>query len=63
METIIYQIEFNDGRVFKIFCANSTQKRKVIDSYSKIAHLCKKITVITNGIHTVSQWEKLIKNL
>jgi len=33
METIVYEIELNDGRIFRVFCANSTQKRNVIASY------------------------------
>lgn len=60
METIIYQIEFNDGRTFRVFCANSTQKSKVLNSYSpKI----KGITVITNGIHTVKEYQQILKTI
>lgn len=62
METIIFQIEFNDGRIFRIFCANSTQKRKLINSYYKIKDKVKEITTITTGIHTLQQYEKLITN-
>ena len=63
METIVYQIEFLDGRIFRIFCANSTQKRNVINSYKNIEHLCKEIKVITNGLHTAKQWGEMIENL
>ena len=63
METIVYQIEFKDGRIFRIFCANSTQKKKVISSYNAIADKVKEITVITSGIHTVSQYEKILKTI
>ena len=63
METIIFQIELIDGRIFRVFCANSTQKKKFINSFSKIKHLYKSSKVITSGIHTVTQWEKIIKTL
>lgn len=62
METIIFQIEFNDGRIFRIFCANSAQKRKLINSYYKIKDKVKEITTITTGIHTLQQYEKLLSN-
>ena len=61
METIVFQIELNDNRVFRIFCANSTQKKKVIDSYHKIKDKVKEIKTITTGIHTVAQYENLLK--
>ena len=60
METIVFQIELNDGRVFRIFCANSTQKKKVIDSYYQIKDKVKEITTITTGIHTAQQYEKIL---
>ena len=60
METIVFQIEFKDGRIFRVFCANSTQKKKVINSYYKIKDKVKEITTITSGIHTTSQYEKML---
>lgn len=60
METIVYQIELKDGRTFRVFCANRTQKKKVIDSYHKIKDKVKEITTITTGIHTSQQYEKLL---
>jgi len=63
METIVFQIELNDGRVFRIFCANSTQKNKVINSYYQIKDKVKEITTITTGIHTVQQYEKILTTI
>lgn len=63
METIVYQIELNDGRIFRIFCANSTQKKKVIDSYYQIKDKVKEITTITTGIHTAQQYEKILTTI
>ena len=61
METIVYQIELNDGRVFRIFCANSAQKKAVINSYNLIKDKVKEIKTITTGIHTTPQYIKLIQ--
>ena len=63
METIVFQIELNDGRVFRIFCANSTQKNKVINSYYRIKDKVKEITTITTGIHTAQQYEKILTTI
>jgi len=60
METIVYQIELKDGRTFRVFCANSTQKNNVTQSYYRIKDKVKEITTITTGIHTASQYEKLL---
>lgn len=61
METIVYQIELNDGRVFRIFCANSTQKKELIQSYGQIKDKVKEIKTITTGVHTVNQYKNLLK--
>lgn len=63
METIVYQIELNNGRIFRVFCANSTQKKKVIESYHRIKDKVKEITTITTGIHTAQQYEKILSTL
>jgi hypothetical protein len=63
METIVFEIEFNDGRIFRVFCANSTQKKRVIQSYHKIKSKAKDIRVITNGIHTTKQYEQILKTI
>ena len=63
METIVYQIELKDGRVFRIFCANSTQKKKVIESYGRIKDKVKEIRTITTGIHTAKEYEKILATI
>jgi hypothetical protein len=63
METIVFEIEFNDGRVYRVFCANSTQKKKVIESYYKIEDKVKNIKTITTGIHTTKQYLQFINQL
>ena len=61
METTVFEIELKDGRIFRVFCANSTQKKRVLSTIDKIKHLKPTIKAITNGIHTVSEWEQITK--
>lgn len=58
METTVFQIELKDGRIFRVFCANSTQKKKVIESHFKIEDKVKDIKVIANGIHNIKEYMK-----
>lgn len=61
METIVYQIELKDGRIFRVFCANSTQKKKII-AYT-VNDKVKEIRTITTGVHTTQQYEKIMTTL
>jgi len=63
METGVIEITFTDGRIYRIFFANSTQKRKVRSMYHKLQEkdVVKSIDVICNGIHTVKQFEEQLK--
>lgn len=60
METAIYEIKFLDGRIYRIFCANGTQKDRCLKAINDIKHLIENWMIIVNGIHTVSQWEKQV---
>ena len=61
METTLYKITFKDGRVFKVFCANSTQKRRFTTTMAQKGALGTKIEELENGIHTIKQWEDILK--
>ena len=63
METGVYQVELKDGRIFRIVFVNSTQARKIIDTYNQIKEKVEKIKVITNGLHTAKQWQEIVKTL
>jgi len=60
METTLYKIIFNDGRVFNVFCANKNQKTRFLTSSIAI-HNTSTLEVIENGIHTIKQWEDILK--
>jgi hypothetical protein len=63
METAVYEIEFNDGRTFRVFCVNKNQKKRVKDSYYGMKDRVKEIRTITNGLHTATQYEKILNTL
>ena len=63
METAIYEIKLKDGRKWRVFCANKTQKEKLIMSLLKIKPLIESWEVIVNGIHTLKQWNEQIKHI
>lgn len=63
MTTGVYQVELNDGRIFRTVYFNSTQQRKLLNRFMEIKEKVEKITVITNGLHTAKQWQEISINL
>lgn len=61
METTLFKISFDDGRVFKIFCANKHQKLRALNAYHT-AEGTSGLEELENGIHTVKQFEDIIKS-
>ena len=60
METGVIEIEFNDGRTFRIVYLNSSQKKTIMDSYNALENQVNGYKVITNGLHTTKQWKQLL---
>ena len=61
METTLYQVNFIDGRIYKVFCRGKNQKKRF---RSKIGNLTlvgkiKNVIELSNGIHTITEFEKL----
>ena len=63
METTLFEIELNDGRIFRIFCRGKNQKNRFRQSARDINHLTKRVTEISNGIHTIKEFEEIKNNL
>ena len=63
METSLYQINFKDGRIYKIFCANRKQNEDMLHFLFERQKDIKRNgqVVITSGIHTMLQFKKLTK--
>lgn len=64
MQTAVYRIELNDGREFRVFTGNKKQDDRLFKTFTSAKEFDNvKVTVITNGIHTVKQWEEIAKTL
>tara|TARA_R110000868_G_scaffold114344_4_gene306451 strand:- start:5844 stop:6047 length:204 start_codon:yes stop_codon:yes gene_type:complete len=65
METSLYEISFKDGRVYRIFCANRKQNKDILRFLSSPKALKevkrKGAMVITKGIHTMTQFSKIME--
>ena len=62
METTLFEVKFFDGRKFRVFCYGKDQKAR----FKKFTQVIKKeietITVISNGIQTMTEFQKIIAN-
>lgn len=56
METTIIEVSFLDGSKFRVFCANKTQKNKMILWHNANKDKVKSFEFILNGIHTEKQF-------
>jgi hypothetical protein len=63
METTLYNVTFFDGRTYRVFCRGKNQKQRFNNFTQKIKNEIESIAVITNGIHTISEFEKITTNL
>lgn len=58
METRLFEITLKDGRFFRVFCANKHQ----INRFFRTIEPTMETWTMANGIHTVKQWEEIIKS-
>ena len=65
METVLFQITFKDGRMFKVFCANRAQKERIYaTAKAMLAHDPEaKVVALESGIHDITQWEQIVNSL
>ena len=60
METTLFEVKLLDGRIFRVFCRGKNQKKRFNKVLSSLTNL-DTIKEITNGIHTIEEFEKLIQ--
>ena len=61
METTLYAVIFNDGRVYRINCRGKNQKQRFKIHTEKLKEQIKEVMQITNGIHNIKEFEQLTK--
>jgi hypothetical protein len=63
METTLFEIKFYDGRKFNVFCANSSQINRFLKFINKHKDSIEYWKDTINGIHLITQFEKITTNL
>lgn len=54
----VFEATLKDGRVYRVLCENENQVQRFLSAAVKISIL--KAEDILNGIHSISDWEKLV---
>lgn len=62
METTLYEVKFYDGRMFRVFCKGKAKKLRFYNYIVEHKTEIKNFKCITNGIHTISEFEKITTN-
>lgn len=63
METTLFELKFHDGRIFRVFCKGKAQKTRFWMMHSKLKNEIESVEEISNGIHTITEFEKITTNL
>lgn len=63
MTTTLFELKLYDGRIFRIFCRGKNQHKRFLLMYSKIKNEIESVEEISNGIHTITEFEKITTNL
>lgn len=63
METTLFELKLYDGRIFRIFCKGKNQHQRFLMMHSKLKNEIESLEEISNGIHTITEFEKITTNL
>jgi hypothetical protein len=63
MQTTLFEIKFYNGSKFNVFCANSSQVNRFLKFVYKNKNEIEYWKDTINGIHTITQFEKITNNL
>lgn len=63
MEATLFEILFKDGRKYRVFCYGKNQKKRLKIALHSINDKIESVTELSNGIHKIEQFEKIVKNL
>lgn len=59
METTLYQVNFIDGRIYRVFCQGKNQKKRFREKVEELKNEIAYSHELSNGIHTITEFEKL----
>ena len=62
METTVFAVIFKDGRIFRVFCRGRNQIKRFYQMTTSRKEEIREVMEITNGIHTITEFENLLKS-
>lgn len=63
METSVIQIEYKNGRKFRVFCANASQNKKLLTMINSKKEEIANSSIITNGLHTLREFNAIVSEI
>ena len=62
MQTTIFEVKFYNGSVFNVFCSGKNQVQRFRIFAEKNKTEIETVKELVNGIHTITEFEKIITN-
>ena len=62
MVTVIFEVKFFDGRVFRVYCRGKNQINRFLTHIDKLKLEIEGFREITNGIYTITEFENIVTN-
>jgi hypothetical protein len=62
MVTVIFEVKFFDGRVFRVNCRGKNQVQRFRIHTNKLKTEIESIVELTNGIHNITEFENIVTN-
>jgi hypothetical protein len=62
MVTVIFEVKFFDGRVVRVNCRGKNQINRFLTHIDKLKLEIEGFREITNGIHTITEFENIVTN-
>jgi len=59
METVLFEVKFLDGRIFRVNCWGKNQKKRFRILAEKLKEQIESITELSVGINTVKEFEDI----
>ena len=63
MQTTLFEVKFYDGRKFNVFCSNKSQINRFLKFINKHKNEIENWKDTINGIHTITEFEKITTKL